>query len=929
MEILSDPGLLSVLGFGVVVVVGGLLMAAVSFFSMKETSFEDVMARQKQKKEKEDKERSRQNKQKREAYKSKLKRKKGSSSSPGSAQNGSVAAAEEQTPLVEPSPQPAKTKKGKKTKAAAAPEVSEPAKVKVEVEVEDVAPVAAAAPPAEEEAPEVITEEEIVAVQEVQSAPEPQPEEAQPEVAEPEVSSQNVLDVVKGATLSAADTKSLLEHLSGKKMPTEKDIAALKKKNEGLATQMQSLSADISAKDQQLSALNKKIESETASLKAAVAGKETAEKSAADLQAANAALTEQLAGKEAELKVQVENMKVQMSQASAAALESKEVESLKTENAILKSTLQDTAIQQSARESQEKLKLTTEITALQEKLKDTNKSKAEMEEKLAEFQATHERQVEAENAYTQRIEEMTAKLTEAKTLYSNLDSDFQKTQSDLQVNQNESAKLLNQVVMLTEANEQKQVLETECSTLAETTKALEDRIAEMDANDEKRAEELANLQMIKKELSEEIEQLKQANQETVTKLTEEIENLKNQNQSLQQDLAAAKTAAEEVSALQTSLDQQKADLATKDVELASTKSELDTLTEAVKKAEEDSEALKKKNNEEIESLKTLVKTSLASLEVSPADDTFESFLSAAAEQITSGSGSKVSEEDLAAKDAELEKLKKNVESLQNTLDGSLVRNKESEETIANRDREIEEQQLMFSALQKSLDGAHKRQKEYEEKVQTRDSEIQDKNAEIQKFKSIMASTESILSDLQTQVELGEQQKKAAQEETSNLLSSAEDQIGEYKKQIESLHAELTQLTDSKAEVQKQLTASQDKCTELEAQVVTHKKASDHSEKRSSTSSASESPVHVDLAVTDDGGEVKVKDDEDVDGFLIIEQENNDLQDRLEKEKSLTKSLGEAAGRLTSVLKQTQDQLQKEKAKNKELAKANDDESELD
>lgn len=45
--------------------------------------------------------------------------------------------------------------------------------------------------------------------------------------------------------------------------------------------------------------------------------------------------------------------------------------------------------------------------------------------------------------------------------------------------------------MLTEANEQKQVLETECSTLAETTKALEDRIAEMDANDEKRAEELA------------------------------------------------------------------------------------------------------------------------------------------------------------------------------------------------------------------------------------------------------------------------------------------------------------------------------------------------------------------------------------------------------------------------------------------------------
>jgi len=40
-------------------------------------------------------------------------------------------------------------------------------------------------------------------------------------------------------------------------------------------------------------------------------------------------------------------------------------------------------------------------------------------------------------------------------------------------------------------------------------------------------------------------------------------------------------------------------------------------------------------------------------------------------------------------------------------------------------------------------------------------------------------------------------------------------------------------------------------------------------------------------------------------------------------------LGEAAGRLTSVLKQTQDQLQKEKEKNKELNKVIGDDSEVD
>jgi chromosome segregation ATPase len=207
------------------------------------------------------------------------------------------------------------------------------------------------------------------------------------------------------------------------------------------------------------------------------------------------------------------------------------------------------------------------------------------------------------------------------------------------------------------------------------------------------------------------------------------------------------------------------------------------LTAAVAKAEEESATFKKKNNEEMENLKTLVKTSLSSIEVTPEDETVESYCAAVTAKLASDSdnASKHAEDAAAieAKDAELEKLRKNVESLQNTLDGTLVRNKESEETIANRDREIEEQQLMFSALQKSLDGAHRRQKEYEEKVQVRDREIQEKNAEVQKFKSIMASTETILSDLQTQVELGEQQKKQVQEETNTLLSGAEQQIGEY------------------------------------------------------------------------------------------------------------------------------------------------------
>uniref|UniRef100_H2Z4D0 Ribosome receptor lysine/proline rich domain-containing protein n=1 Tax=Ciona savignyi TaxID=51511 RepID=H2Z4D0_CIOSA len=84
---LVDPGLWSMMGFGLAVIAGGLIMAAISFFSMKETSFEDVVAKQRKKKELEDKERSRLNKQKREFFKKKFEIKK----KKGNVENGKVA----------------------------------------------------------------------------------------------------------------------------------------------------------------------------------------------------------------------------------------------------------------------------------------------------------------------------------------------------------------------------------------------------------------------------------------------------------------------------------------------------------------------------------------------------------------------------------------------------------------------------------------------------------------------------------------------------------------------------------------------------------------------------------------------------------------------------------------------------------------------
>jgi len=51
---------------------------------------------------------------------------------------------------------------------------------------------------------------------------------------------------------------------------------------------------------------------------------------------------------------------------------------------------------------------------------------------------------------------------------------------------------------------------------------------------------------------------------------------------------------------------------------------------------------------------------------------------------------------------------------------------------------------------------------------------------------------------------------------------------------------------------------------------------------------------------------------------LLHNQNPPLQERLEREKELTKNLGEAAKKLQTLLKQTQDELNKERMKSKDV-----------
>nr|XP_009861124.1 ribosome-binding protein 1 isoform X12 [Ciona intestinalis] len=912
MEIM-DPGLWSMVGFGMAVVVGGLLMAAISFFSMKETSFEDVVAEQRRKKELEDKERSRLSKQKREFFKKKfeIKKKKGNTENGKPVIEQTTVHPVQSIPTTVAADEQKKPKKEKPTKKvkATTPVSDPPAKQVAKLE-QSSAPVKEKQPKPEPKAKKVEPVIKPTVADNVQSKPavksskksaEPAKETKVEEPRKPRqhkvsfsedvksVDSGNqeqkskkkkgrkqqeehpIIQAVSSADIDDSTIYYLVELLNQRLQSASGDwatagndvskqqYAELQRKYESKSVEMQNAVSQSKMQSQKIQQLNQALQ------EAKLQQKSEVQKSDEELLKTRKAFDEYQARTKTQMEEDKKMITIMQEKLKSVNSSGDALQKMKEENDILKMTIQANASQVA-----EKDRLAHEVSACQAKLKENEQIRVEMERKIAEYSGTYQDQAK-------------------------------------------SSQLISQVVLLTEQNDQRSALESEYGSLAETKQALEDRLTAMEANEQSTADEFARLQSQNNQLNLKATSLT----EQLNKATEEVNKYKGRSDEV------------------TNVTKQ---LKEKEGALSELQKRFDDLTEQSQKAASQVEKLDKKNNDERDTavldtenqVKKSLSKSFPSVKVEGKD--FECWLS---NFLVKASESVVVTEVVDNED-KLQDLKQQLSEAKGKAD------------------KVDKYQSQVGALEKSLSAALQRNKETEEMINKQKQEIKGKSEEVLQFKEILKNTEGILDQLQSSVEKSEKdkQEQAAmweskkQEEVSKLekqLSKSNKELKEQTEMLVNMEKERDNLKECVAQRESELDTCLRKCGELETSL-SSEKVNDTQELCESGTDSRDTSSPIPLSLKDADIDInKAELTEDDHGFLIIEhdesnastshedqsrdssvQENGHideiakLKERLEKEKTLTKNLGAAAGKLQNVLKQTQEQLGKEREKNKEL-----------
>ncbi|XP_078482313.1 uncharacterized protein LOC445756 isoform X15 [Ciona intestinalis] len=940
MEIM-DPGLWSMVGFGMAVVVGGLLMAAISFFSMKETSFEDVVAEQRRKKELEDKERSRLSKQKREFFKKKFEIKK----KKGNTENGKPAIEQTTVHPVQSIPttvatdeqkKPKKEKPAKKVKATT-PVSDPPAKVakleqssapvkekqpKPEPKAKKVEPVIKptvadnvqskpavksskkSAEPAKEtkvEEPRKPRQHKVSFSEDVKSVdPGNQEQKSKKKKGRKQQEEHPIIQAVSSADIDDSTIYYLVELLNQRLQSASGDwatagndvskqqYAELQRKYDSKSVEMQNAVSQSKVQSQKIQQLNQALQ------EAKLQQKNEVQKSDEELLKIRKAFDEY----QTHTKTQIEEDKKMISrmQEKMKSVNSSgdALQKIKEENDILKMTIQANASQVA-----EKDRLAHEVTACQAKLKENEQIRVEMERKIAEYSGTYQDQAK-------------------------------------------SSQLISQVVLLTEQNDQRSALESEYGSLAETKQALEDRLTAMEATEQSTADEFARLQSQNNQLTvkatslteqlnkanEEVNKYKQGRSEEVTNVTKQLKEKEDAMSELQKRFDDLKEESKKAASQVEKLDKKNNELREKNWKA------MGAVAAAEKLAREKCSVAKDERETAVLGTENQVKKSLSksfpSVKVEGKD--FECWLS---NFLVKASESVVVTEIVDNED-KLQDLKQQLSEAKGKAD------------------KVDKYQSQVGALEKSLSAALQRNKESEEMINKQKQEIEGKSEEVVQFKEILKNTEGILDQLQSSVEKSEKdkQEQAAmwetkkQEEVSKLekqLSKSNKELKEQTEMLVNMEKERDNLKERVAQTQGELDTCLRKCGDLETSL-SSEKVNDTQELCESGTDSRDTSSPIPLSLKDADIEInKAELTEDDHGFLIIEhdesnastshedqsqdssvQENGHideiakLKERLEKEKSLTKNLGAAAGKLQNVLKQTQEQLGKEREKNKEL-----------
>nr|XP_009861122.1 ribosome-binding protein 1 isoform X10 [Ciona intestinalis] len=941
MEIM-DPGLWSMVGFGMAVVVGGLLMAAISFFSMKETSFEDVVAEQRRKKELEDKERSRLSKQKREFFKKKfeIKKKKGNTENGKPVIEQTTVHPVQSIPTTVAADEQKKPKKEKPTKKvkATTPVSDPPAKQVAKLE-QSSAPVKEKQPKPEPKAKKVEPVIKPTVADNVQSKPavksskksaEPAKETKVEEPRKPRqhkvsfsedvksVDSGNqeqkskkkkgrkqqeehpIIQAVSSADIDDSTIYYLVELLNQRLQSASGDwatagndvskqqYAELQRKYESKSVEMQNAVSQSKMQSQKIQQLNQALQ------EAKLQQKSEVQKSDEELLKTRKAFDEYQARTKTQMEEDKKMITIMQEKLKSVNSSGDALQKMKEENDILKMTIQANASQVA-----EKDRLAHEVSACQAKLKENEQIRVEMERKIAEYSGTYQDQAK-------------------------------------------SSQLISQVVLLTEQNDQRSALESEYGSLAETKQALEDRLTAMEANEQSTADEFARLQSQNNQLNLKATSLT----EQLNKATEEVNKYK-------------QGRSDEVTNVTKQLKE-------KEGALSELQKRFDDLTEQSQKAASQVEKLDKKNNELRERNWKAMEAVAAAEKVarekcSAAKDERDTAVLDTENQVKKSLSKSFPSVKVEGKDFECWLSNFLVKASESVVVTEVVDNEDKLQDLKQQLSEakgkadkVDKYQSQVGALEKSLSAALQRNKETEEMINKQKQEIKGKSEEVLQFKEILKNTEGILDQLQSSVEKSEKdkQEQAAmweskkQEEVSKLekqLSKSNKELKEQTEMLVNMEKERDNLKECVAQRESELDTCLRKCGELETSL-SSEKVNDTQELCESGTDSRDTSSPIPLSLKDADIDInKAELTEDDHGFLIIEhdesnastshedqsrdssvQENGHideiakLKERLEKEKTLTKNLGAAAGKLQNVLKQTQEQLGKEREKNKEL-----------
>ncbi|XP_016409762.1 ribosome-binding protein 1-like isoform X1 [Sinocyclocheilus rhinocerous] len=893
-------------------------------------------------------------------------------------------------PPLAPSPKEKKKKKVAKVELAPIKPVEVPeVVVKVEPVVAEVAvkasvaPAVAVPPKAEEPKTEAPTKKkskkkaEPVATVETVNVPQPSPYK-------------NLVSSLNSASFSESETQKLFEIISKKagkdswQLASQKGdpLAALKKQLEEKEKQLTAEQGNIAAAKTRVKELTKELSSAKSKM-TSVETRMSSELSASGQEIAALQACMQASYQEHVKETQQLNSKIQSLQEQLENGPNAQLARLQQENSILRDALNQATSQAESRQNAELAKLRQDCVRLNRELKERTAAQhaeeerrktletkmAAAEEQLAQTKASH---VEAEQALQKKLDRISEELCEvqhgstifqaqvdaakeqAKTL-TELQERMRATETELKDRYEELEILRAQLSQTTTVTEEKPSVETEATAQAEIQKEVE----QLRSSLKEREGQLTSLEAEFNQLREELVTVKRTQaEETQNRVnvadtewreyTAEIDQLKTSLKEKEDLVASLQAQLEKMESVDRAEAEPPFENLEKDARMISLEEELQQLKEEMERMKAKSNELREKNYAAVEALAAAERLSEERLsQAKAAQSETEQQLSSF--QTDTRSAFQKLFPHISIDTHQSNWLEAFTHEAQMTLTHSQQSPAEQQHTVSSSDStDLQKKLALSEESQRSL------------------------NAECEQYRSTLSETESMLKVLQESVEDGEleckskildaeQQKQAALDQVKVLKETIEkmnverqdtDQLkgqvmlleAQLEKQLESITIsqtyaeEMSQLKALLSETQVQLVSAnseaQQQRAELslvrqELQEVTRQVQNDESVQSAQVKTQleeatnklqTEEDIRQQVASNYEQAQKCVRDLEAQLEELKAAGEGptEELKERLEKEKKLTRDLGQVATKLQQLLKSTQEELDQEKETMKNL-----------